>query len=279
MAKIQSSKTIIEKALYLQKLEEEFTLIKINNSFKLKSNYFGNLSSSSGRKIPPAELGFIKRVRNHVLKNGIYENFIQNLYYPKDIQYVNVEKREAGIEVDNLIEIDIDEAYFKTAKILDVIDEKIYEEGKKESGKISKIGRLIALGSLAKKQEKYFFKGKQLRRETERSVLTENVWYSICKRVSDVMYEARKIAGNEFILYWVDGIYVVNNPNTVSQIIDLFNKSGYEIKTKDNLSVKYTEDQIFITDKTMKTTRPFFIPKQNRSKKHFTDNKLKQVAL
>lgn len=279
MGKVQSSKTIIQKALYLQKLEEEFTLIKINNSFKLESSYFGSLSSSGNRNIPPAELGFIKRVRNHIMKEAIYENFIEKLYYPKDIQYVAVNYREVGTEIHNLIEIDIDEAYFKTAKILNVIDDKIYQEGRKESGKISKLGRLIALGTLARKEDRYHFKGRQLRKETVRSTLTENIWYSICKRVSDVMYEAKKIAGDEFILYWVDGIYVVNDPEKVKLIIELFKSFGYDVKIKSNLSVKYTSDQILVTDNNEKVTRPFFIPKQNQNKQYYTDERLKEIAL
>jgi len=279
MTKVQKSFTIIKKALYLQKIGKEFTLSKINNSFKLKSEYFGNLTSSSDRKLPAIELGYIKRVRNHIMKNFIYENFIENLYYPKDIDYVDVDKKAPDIIIEDVIEIDIDEAYHRTAFLLKVIPEDLYKEGSKETGKISKLGRLIALGSLARKEDKYRFEGGRLRKETIRSQLTENVWYSICKRVADLMQEAKEIAGNDFILYWVDGIYVVNKPEVVDKIIKLFAQFDYEIKTRDNLSVKYTNDQILITDNNTNKTRPFFIPKITTRKSHFTDEKLKEVTL
>lgn len=279
MSKVQSSDIIIQKALYLKSLGEEFTLTKINNSFKLESEYYGRLSSSSNRKIPPIELGFIRRVRNHVINNQIYEQFISKLYYPKDINYVAIKKRESGYEVDDVVEIDIDEAYYKTAFNLGVIDTKLYLEGSKENGKISKKGRLIALGSLARKEEHYHFVGDRLRRETTRSVLTENVWYSICKRVSDLMHQAKVIAGDDFIIYWVDGIYIKNNPAKIEKIIKLFNESKYDAKIRSNLSVKFTDDKVLIKDKSSNKERPFFIPKSTTKKSYFTDQKLREIAL
>ena len=280
MSKVESSKTIHEKSLYLNDLGEEFTLIKVNNTFKLKSEYFGDISSSRNKKIPPVELGFIKRVKNHVMKNEVYENFIEKLYYPNQIDYVSIKRRKCDTIIEDVIEIDIDEAYWRTAFLLNVIPEKLYIEGSKESKKISKIGRLICLGSLAKKEDRYTFKGSRLiKRETVRSVLTENIWYSICKRVSDLMLEAKKIAGNDFVLYWVDGIYIKNSPEIKEKIVAMFKVFDYDIKIKENLSIKYTDDQILITDKIKNTTRPFFIPKINKRKSYFTDENLKSIAI
>lgn len=279
MTKVQSSATIIKKALHLKRLGEDFTLSKINNSFRLKSAYFGELTSSSERKIPAIELGYIRRVRNYIMKNYIYENFITNLYYPKDIHYVSVNKLPPETIIEDVIEIDINEAYHRTAFLLNVISKELYEEGSKETGKISKLGRLIAHGSLAKKEDQYRFEGGRLRKETVRSVLTENIWYSICKRVSDLMQEAKELAGEDFILYWVDGIYVRNKPELVKKIIDLFATFDYDIKTLDNLTVKYTDDQIFVTDNNKETTRPFFIPKTTVKKPHFSDKQLREVTL
>jgi len=278
--KIQSSSTIHKKAVHLHHMGKDFTLTKINNSFVLKSDYYGDISSQSNRKLPPVELGFIRRVKNHVVSNMIYEQFIYNFYYPQDIDYVSVLKRDPEIVLDEVVEIDIDEAYWKTAYQLGVIDDKIYEEGSKENGKISKLGRLISLGALAKKEIIYKFKGSRLyHKEVKRSTLTENVWYSICKRLADVMNEAKELAGSDFIMYWVDGIYVNKNEATVQIITDTFKKYGYDVKLKFNLSAKYTDERIFITDLNDNKERPFFIPKKDYRKSYFTDQELKEVAL
>lgn len=277
---IQTAQTIHKKALHLNQLGEEFTLIKINNTLKLQSNYYGNISSKGNKKIPPMELGFIRRVKNHILKHQIYANFISNFYYPEDIDYVSIMKHGKSVKMDDVIEIDIDEAYWKTAHILNVISDHLYEEGKKSNGKISKLGRLISLGSLAKKKTIYSFKGSRLiKKETQRSLTTENIWYSICKRLSDVMNEAKQIAGKDFIMYWVDGIYVKNDPELIAKIQKCFVKYGYDVKFRENLSVKYTEDRIFVQDQTTKKERSFFIPKQDIKKSSFSDPELKEIAL
>jgi hypothetical protein len=39
---IESTKTIYKKALHLSKLNKEYQLVKVNNTFSLKSEYFGN---------------------------------------------------------------------------------------------------------------------------------------------------------------------------------------------------------------------------------------------
>jgi len=277
---IQTAQTIHKKALHLNQIGEEFTLIKINNTLKLQSKYYGNISSQGNKKIPPMELGFIRRVKNHILKHQIYANFISNFYYPEDIDYVSIMKHDKTVKIDNVIEIDIDEAYWKTAHILNVLSDHLYEEGRKSNGKISKLGRLISLGSLAKKKIIYYFKGSRLmKKETQRSLTTENIWYSICKRLSDVMNEAREIAGKDFIMYWVDGIYIKNEPELVEKIRQSFTKYGYDVKFRDNLSVKYTKDRVYIQDKTTNKERSFFIPKKDIRKSFFSDPELKEVAL
>ena len=284
MAKVEKSKSILEKALYLSKKGDEFTLRKINNSFTLESKWFGNCSSSANKKIAPIELGFIKRVKNYIIKNMVYDNFMETLYYPIDIMYVEVKKYPPETEFKRIVEIDIDEAYWKTAQNLKVISPELYEEGSKEFGKISKLGRLVSLGSLAKKEMIYSYQGSRLiRSEVKRSTLTENIWYSICKRVSDVMFEARNIAGENFVLYWVDGIYIEYNEKKIQEITKMFKSYGYDVKVKDNYKAFYTENKVVVEDlnnpDTEKNQRQFFIAKQARKNTYFTDDQLKKTAL
>jgi len=280
---IEKSSTIYKKALYLQQIGEPFTLKRINNKFRLTSEYFGDSSSQANRKIPSKELGFIRRVRNYIMKNEVYANFIDNLYYPSDIKYVDVSRKKPNSEFLDCVEIDIDEAYWKTAYSLGVISKSLYREGSKENGKISKLCRLISLGSLAKKEYSYFFNGKQLRKTTERSVLTENIWYSICKRISDVMHEAKLIAGENFLLYWVDGIYVKNDPIVIEKIMDCFSSYGYEVKTIRGLHVLYDSEKVIVESTSENSNelskRPFFISKKHPPVSYFTDEQLRDTAL
>jgi hypothetical protein len=277
--KIEKSRTIHDKALYLSELGEEFTLTRINSTYKLESEYFGYSQSQGDTRLTPKELGFIKRVKNHIMKNEVYKNFLDPLYHPLDIKYVDVKKRDPETTIDNVIEIDIDEAYWRTSNILGVINDRLYNEGSKQNKTISKLTRLIALGSLAKKIERYKFRGTRLvKHEIIRSTTTQNVWYSICKRVGDLMHEASELAKDNFVLYWVDGIYIKNDPDLVKQIVKIFESNGYAVKFKENLVAKYTEEYVLIMDPANEKQRPFYMSKSDRKKPYFTDKKLKEVA-
>lgn len=281
---VENSTTIHDKALYLHEIGEPFVLKKINSTFTLECEYFGNSSSRASQKLTGKELAFIKKVKKYIRDNDIDLKFLEKNYFPNDIQYVKIKKHPKDYYFKDCIEIDIDQAYWITAYQLGVISKEIYEQGSKEKGNISKLARLVSLGSLAKKTSIYYFDGKRLRKETERSDETENIWYSICKRLSDAMVEASKIAKEDFYLYWVDGIYVKNNPDTVNNVISVFEKYGYNVKTKNSLEIRYDEERVYVEDinaspDKKKKIRPFFIKKNNQDINYYTDKELQNIAL
>jgi len=284
MRTIENSTTIHDKALYLHEIGEPFILKKINSTFTLECEYFGNSSSRPSQKLTGKELAFIKKIRKHINDNDIDLKFLDKNYFPNDIQYVLIDKKPKNSIYDNCIEIDIDQAYWITALKLGIITEEIFYEGSKEKGNISKLARLVSLGSLAKKTSVYYFDGKRLRKETERSEQTENIWYSICKRLSDAMLEASKVANDDFFLFWVDGIYVKNNTDTVKNVIDVFKKYGYNIKTRENLKITYDDERVYVEDEiapdnSKKKVRPFFMKKDNQEINYYTDKELRNIAL
>jgi hypothetical protein len=279
MAEIENTKIIYRKALRLAELNKEFKLIRVNNTFQLESKYFGNSVSRKSAKMTPVELAFIKKVKKHILDTEVYTKFTEKYYRPTDIRYISASKRKAGTTVEDVIEIDIDEAYWKTAYILGAINEEIYNLGSKDNAEISKTTRLIALGSLAKKIDEYEYVGSRLVKHNQiRSELTENIWYSICKTVSDAMWAAKKAAQKDFCLFWVDGIYVKNNASTVKKITQIFESYGYNVKTKDRLQIEYNEMTAVVKNLVNQNARPFYLPKKESKKRYFTDTELKQAC-
>ena len=145
-----------------------------------------------------------------------------------------------GEKFENVYEVDIDEAYWKTAHLLNIIDDKIYQKGQK--GNISKQARLTALGSLAKKVYIYQFKGDKLEKvNTETDPLLQNLWFTICKRVSDVMNECINKIDKDFIFYWVDGIYMTGGIKTVAKCEEIFVNYGYNVKFKKIKQIYFHE--------------------------------------
>jgi len=268
-------RSIKNKIAFLTSMGEPFELRVGSSSLKLKSSLYNDAYHNKSL-LDLKELNFINMVRHHVEKNEVHLQFLDQ-YFPEDVCYVDVNKKGCmGKTFDDVVEVDIDQAYWDTAFMMGVITQEIREKGLKHR----KIVRLVALGSLAKKVDIYRFDGKVLRRQPqpERSELTENIWYSICKRVSDVMISAvRKLEG-DYIFYWVDGIYMQNNKRSISKAMNTFLESGYQCKVVPINEITFEEKKFSVTDISGKQ-RPFYYPgKKNSITKMIESDRLKVLA-
>ena len=196
-----SKKILLDKAKYLADKGEDYTIKVINGNYELISDLFNHKTINKTSYSPP-ELQFIRSVKRYIVKNDIHlQPQFEKQYFAEDVHYIKVAKVPIGKKFDNVYEVDIDEAYWKTAHLLKIIDDDVYKRGQK--GNISKQARLTALGTLAKKVYLYKFKGDKLDKvNTESDPLLQNLWFTICKRVSDVMNQCIKKIGKDFIFYW-----------------------------------------------------------------------------
>lgn len=276
---IRSVDIIFQKAIYLQKKGIPFVLTGTNGAYKLESEYYKDevYISKFKQGLLPKDLGFIKRIKNHIIKEQIYLKYTEFLN-PGLIKYVETKEYPEGTLFNDVYEVDLDEAYWKTALNEGIISKELYDEGckfkfenlDKEETAYKKKVRLIALGSLAKQKSYYEFSGKKIiRRDPIKSVLTENVWYTIVKKVSDIMTSAQKIAGNDFLMFWVDGIYIKGHEN-VEKIQDYFHSKGYESKVKKIHKFYYKNRIIHSQDTELENKediRTFNLPALNKKRK------------
>jgi hypothetical protein len=275
---VSSVEIIFKKAIYYQKQGIPFELRGTNGSYQLVSDQWENevFVSKFKNGLKPEDLGFVRRVKNFVKKNYISLKFT-NQYYTYNIDYVSLRQFPDGIEYNDVWEIDIDEAYWRTALNEGVISQSLYDEGSKfkqdpnltpEEVQYKKRVRLIALGSLAKQTKVYKFTGKKIELiENERSSDTENVWYNICHKVGEVMKEAEKLAGDDFLFFWVDGIYVKGKEN-VERISQYFIENNYQSKIK-KIEKFYVKDRIIHCQDSsdVRDIRTFRLPNPNKRKK------------
>jgi hypothetical protein len=265
--RVSDKQNMREKVGYLQARDEEFTIEITNNNYKLTSDFWRKSTHTKGA-YTPYELHFIKSVRKYVRDNNIAiaEQF-EDQVLQRDVKYIDVKRAKLDQIYDNVVEIDLDEAYWKTALILGVISKELYEKGKK--GKISKQARLTALGTLAKKTTILKYKGfKLIEDQIVNEPLLENLWYTICKRISDVMTKAQKALGKDFIFYWVDGIYLVDTKKNRDLVTKIFTESGYGVKYKKIHKITFnkmgweTQD-----DANSEHIRPFNYPHYSKGKR------------
>jgi hypothetical protein len=96
---------------------------------------------------------------------------------------------------------------------------------------VSKMGKLIALGNLAKTFKVFSFDGKKYSNpELIRSYKTENIFFKCSLEVDAIMKQLISVAGKNYLFYWVDAIFV-RGVETVDLICEyLTNEIGLDFK-------------------------------------------------
>lgn len=233
----QKLKILKQKCAYLFQIGKPFKLVKSGTTYELVSSLWNEKAFRRG--FSAEDLRFINSVRHHVDKEDIALKFVDTDFKGSEIKYIRVNDFKAGDRVDDLIYIDVNAAYWHTAHILGVISDPIFKKG----NGVNKIVRLAALGSLAKTKSVWEFDGKSFgKKETIRKGETENIWFAICKRVSDVMYKISKEIGKDFVFYWVDGIYIKNKDSAFQKVLKILIENGYSSKFEKVPFVEFRED-------------------------------------
>lgn len=264
-----------EKALFMYTNKKPFVLTKTGSSYKLVGDVFSARAVRGGFSIQ--EIKFIKSVKKYIMDNDIADKFIDTDYLAKKIFYIDTKDYVEGEIINDVVEIDINRAYWETAYLMGVISKSIYVRGLE----IDKRVRLACLGTLAKRTEEWVFDGnKFFKRKEKRSYETENIWFAICRRVSDVMQECVKIAGDDFVFYWVDGIYVKNNAESIGRIMQCLNKWGYESKTKYIKEIVFHNNHFTVNGIVKGDERQFNYRQEDIGsiKKHNEDIRLAELA-
>ncbi len=183
-----------------------------------------------------SELSFIKNVKAYIKKHetwrAVRNNFTDkegNIIQKKlgKIKYFYYSKKlKAGDYFENIIEIDLKNAYWDTAFKMGLFDERIYQKGLT----VTKKSRLAAVGSFAKVVKVFEFDGKI---ETVKPPIKEDeiefLWHTISYRVGRLMAKAMRLIGNDFLFFWVDAIFI--KPGKEKQIIKLFKEAGFNCST------------------------------------------------
>lgn len=180
-----------------------------------------------------SELQFIKSVKEHIIKNGTYKKIRNNFKLEGSTQKIKYffynKKYQSGDEFTDCVEVDLKNAYWRTAFTLPPVglfSEEIYQRGLT----VSKKSRLAAIGSLAKTVSVMEFDGMEEKNlPDEPSKQTEFLWHTICHKIGKIMAKASRSAKGDFLFFWVDAIFV--RGDSAKEIIKLFKQIGYETTT------------------------------------------------
>ena len=236
-----------QKSLYMYRKGVAFEVTKSGSAYSLESGIYNQ--SVSFRKMDSDDARFIKKVRKEIKDGGVSLSLIDNVNYSSDIKYIRVnDKYRNGTVLDDLLCLDINSAYWRTAYLMGVISEKTYLLGM-DMGKVT---RLASLGSLAKTKETWCFDGVDFfSKSVERSVETEHIWFAICRKVSDLMTQIADELGDEFIFYWVDGLYIKNSDENKKKVVDFFAKYDYLCSSDEIKQIKFNDSdfEVYVSNK------------------------------
>ncbi len=212
-----------------------------------------------------SELNFIKTVKSYILNNGVFSGvyadaekqqlamvnrlrmgnkvIINNFKADgssKKIKYFYYNKKcRPGMELHDVYEVDLKNAYWDTAFKMGLFDQDIYNKGLQ----VSKKSRLAAIGTLAKRESVVVFNGKTYEQPPDiRSVQTEFLWHTISHKIGRLMAKAARRAGHDFLFFWVDAIFIRGHQREAVKA--LFKEAGYKYTEWPCEWVKFEEKGI-----------------------------------
>lgn len=229
---------------------------KENNTFKLNGKFVNILDKIVETGIP-LEVGlgkyscFIKTKNDNVRYKFIttlqskltfvgYAKILKDLKRPEvqailsdmkdnvhesDNLYFNMGKYESNV-FENAVCVDLNSAYLQALFNLSLITEstKIWIEVN-----LSKKERLVCVGMLAKQKEIiHFLDGKIMQDYKEVSEL-RFIFNAVIQEVNRVMTAVQNNYLDDFLAYWVDGIYL-QNEYMAMEVQDMFQAAGFPCK-------------------------------------------------
>lgn len=218
---------------YLIAQKIPFEIQRTNSTMKLDSE-IEKVIFSKNADFPKREMFFFNYVKSRINKDAIVPSFKR-----ENIDYIKVNPKYWGTNktLRNFVEIDINNAYFQTAKNLGYIDKETFDLGMK----LSKKTRLASLGALAKSPVFQVFDGNKF--DTHRKPLpdTAKYFFSLCHIIDQIMKRIfLQLERSKIAFYWVDAVFVHESEiETVKQIFEL-----YELDCK----IKYLKKIVFKSD-------------------------------
>jgi hypothetical protein len=208
---------------------------------------------------------FIKKVKREVCSNAESKKFRES--NPKFIKFSPLFEDEFNFGFKMFSEVDINSAYWFAAKDYGMICEDTFEKGLEVPKKV----RLMALGSAASTKDIFSFDGENYTYQgIECNKHGRLAFFTIAKRIDDLMSNAIKIFSGQAAFYWVDALFVKTQFS--DSVIHYINGMGFECKVVDLAWIKGDKKKI----ETMKIKecegvtdferKIYFKPKKNKTK-------------
>ena len=192
-------------------------------------------------KIGQSQLGVIMHVKAMARR-------IENYIPPTDPFFYSGEwENRLDTDIIHAVEIDIKEAYWRSAYLNNAVSEEMYSRYSNQKGD-KKLARNAAIGLLNSKKKVVLLSQEPEDDELIRSIEPHapNVYRKICHDVCNVI-RALSEETPEPIFYWVDQVYVSPGVNE-KRIVDAVRELGHEVTFKKAIVTRNKTNFIVKTD-------------------------------
>ena len=213
------------------------------------------------------ELSFLTATKKHIRGR----NMPGTNWNPSNIAYFKFRNKPLGIH-KNIVEIDINGAYWSAAFHLGYLAEDVFEAGKLQSKK----ARLITLGSLATRKRKSFFDGEKLNYiSTDFDPTAASWFFHIAGFIGKIMSDFFSRYPGATYFYWVDAMFI---STAFEQIfINYLAENGLECKMIKTDFLEIEENDRFFSYKiSQNKIEKVFLRLKNERKREFL-NDIKKI--
>jgi len=197
-------------------------------------------------------LNLMKAVKNDV-QNQIGKHLNEHRS-KEDVKYYDWKQSDLNrllklneLTYENVVEVDISQAYFITAVQFGYLSTEMHEKLKE----VEKNVRLRVLGSIAtSKKNTPYLEGVPQKMFIDENPLLRGAWWNICAKVDRTMIAAKLAVEKDFLFYWVDGIYFRKSKKNIAAVTRVLNENGYsniKIKEIDEVKFKLSKASVNIT--------------------------------
>ena len=158
------------------------------------------------------------------LKDNVHEK--NNRYYSQG-SYSSEDYKEA-------ICVDLNSAYLQALFNLSLITKHTKDWIEKN---LNKSERLVCVGMLAKQKEILHFKDGKIQQDYKEPSKNRYIFNAVIQEVSNVMQKVQSNHIDDFIAYWVDGIYL-KNEWIAYDVVNEFEKAGFPAKIENMTNFK-----------------------------------------
>jgi len=172
-------------------------------------------------------------------------------------------------DLKDVCEVDITKAYYYTARKLGYISDDFF----KKCLALPKPKRLRLIGSIATKKKIEVYEGGRLvEYYSKTDEKLRQCWFNIIRYTDNVMKEVKNALDDDFIFYWVDGIYFKDRGYNVDIAKGIFEKFDFAVTYEKLSKIQAVNIEGVLHLEVTKQggkKKPFAIPKNNIKKYNF----------